>query len=197
MSAAIERAVAQARAAQPAWRARSVRERIEVLEGMRPFLLKHGEQFAERISAATGKPHFEALFHELLTVPLLLDHYRKTAPRVLERRALRTPLLFQPRRSYVHPYPMGVIGIIAPWNFPFHLAAFPAISALIAGNAVVVKPSEITPDAGELLRELFAAVGLEGTVAHVVQGDGAVGAALCRADVDKLFFTGSLPPGAR
>ena len=92
---------------------------------------------------------------------------------------------------------MGVIGIIAPWNFPFHLAAFPAISALIAGNAVVVKPSEITPDAGELLRELFAAVGLEGTVAHVVQGDGAVGAALCRADVDKLFFTGSLATGRK
>lgn len=174
-----------------------MRERVGVLDGLRPALREHGEAFARRISAATGKPHFEALMHELLSVPMLLDHYARRAPRVLGRQARPTPLLFRPRRSFVHPFPMGVIGIIAPWNFPFHLAMYPALSALIAGNAVVIKPSELTPDVGELIRELFDAIGLAGGVAQVVQGDGEAGAALCRAEIDKLFFTGSVATGRK
>ncbi len=90
-----------------------------------------------------------------------------------------------------------MVAVISPWNYPFMLPAGVVMPALLAGNAVLLKPSELTPSCGALLAELLHAAGVPTDVLQVLQGDGAVGAALVQSDIDKVFFTGSVATGAR
>ena len=101
------------------------------------------------------------------------------------------------KRVTVRHEPLGVVGVISPWNYPFMLSAAVAIPALVTGNAVLLKPSEFTPESGELLASLFHDAGVPGDLFAVLQGDGTTGAALCGAAVDKIFFTGSVSTGRR
>ena len=143
----VEAAVARARAAFPTWRDTPLRERLRVLARIKDIVRTHGEEYARRISDDTGKPLVDSLLTELMSIPLFIDHYRKVAPRTLGRRRVKTPILFPGKSSYMAPFPMGVVAVISPWNFPFQLSMVPVISALIAGNTVVLKPSEVTPTA--------------------------------------------------
>lgn len=193
----VDEAVSRARAAAPIWRDTPLEERLRILMRIKDIVRAHGAEYARRISEDTGKPLVDSLLTELMSIPLFLDHYRRTAPKVLARKRVPTPILFPGKKSYVEYFPMGVIGIIAPWNFPFQLSMVPMISALIAGNAVVLKPSEVTPITGEIVDEIFRRIGLPRGLVEVVQGDGTTGAALARADVDKIFFTGSVATGRK
>src|SRR4029079_14206185 len=105
------------------------------------------------------------------------------------RKKVPTSVLFPGKKSYVEHFPIGVIGVISPWNFPFQLAMVPALSALICGNTVVLKPSEVTTITGQIMDEVFRRIGLPRGVIEVVQGHGSTGAALCEATIDKIFFT--------
>ena len=193
----VQAAVARARDAFPAWSALSIEERLTRLQSIRDLCSKDGEEIAKRISRDTGKPYSEALMHEVISVPMFIDHYTKIAPKVLGRQKQRTPILFPGKSSYITYFPMGVVAVISPWNFPFRLSMAPVISALIAGNTVVLKPSEVTPETGEVIRELFERANLGVGVVEVCQGDGSTGAALTDADVDKIFFTGSVSTGRK
>lgn len=195
--AQVNAAVARARDAFVPWRDTPIKERLRMLGRIKDVVRTHGEEFARRISEDTGKPLVDALLTELVTVPLFIDHYQKTAPKVLARKRVRTPILFPGKRSYIEHFPIGVIGIISPWNYPFQLAMVPTLSALIAGNTVVLKPSEITPLTGEIIDEIFRRIGLPRGVVEVVQGDGSTGAALTAAPIDKIFFTGSVATGRK
>ena len=190
-------AVERARSAFPAWSSTPVRARIRLIERIKEVVEQRGEEFARRISEDTGKPYVDSLLTELMSVPLFIDYYARTARRVLRTKRVPTPLLFFPKSSYIQHFPMGVIAVISPWNFPFQLTMVPAISALLAGNTVVIKPSEVTPITGEIMREIFAAAKLPHGVVELIQGDGETGAALTRADVDKIFFTGSVATGRK
>jgi acyl-CoA reductase-like NAD-dependent aldehyde dehydrogenase len=196
-AAEVRAAVARARAAQPAWRALGLERRLEVLSRLQGVIRDGGEEYARKISLDTGKPLVDSLLTELMAIPLFVQHYRKLAPRVLGRRKVKTPIVFQGKKSYVESFPVGVVGVISPWNFPFQLSMIPVISALIGGNSVVLKPSEVTPITGELVREVFARIELPAGVVEVVIGDGSTGAALVEAGVDKVFFTGSLATGRK
>ena len=196
-SEAVDAAVARARAAFPGWRDTPLAVRLEALNRGRQVLLEHADDYARKIAADTGKPIFEALMFEIAVVPLFLDHYLKRAPKVLARRKVSTPLAMAGKAGYIEHFPRGVVGIIAPWNFPFQLAVLPVISALIGGNTVVLKPSEVTPIAGEVVADFFRRLGLPPGVVEVVGGDGSTGAALTRANVDMLFFTGSVATGRK
>jgi succinate-semialdehyde dehydrogenase/glutarate-semialdehyde dehydrogenase len=105
--------------------------------------------------------------------------------------------LLKHRKSYLHYAPLGVIGIIAPWNFPFVLALSEVTIALIAGNTVVLKPSEFTPQSGQMIADIFTQVDLPEDVFHVVHGEGSTGAALVTSGVDKICFTGGGPTARR
>ena len=96
---------------------------------------------------------------------------------------------------HVEYKPMGVVAVIAPWNYPFNLAVVPAISALAAGNSVILKPSEVTPLVGLLVEELFRQAAFPPGVIQVLHGGGEVGQALIQAGPDKIFFTGSAATG--
>ncbi|MGH7338346.1 MAG: aldehyde dehydrogenase family protein, partial [Myxococcota bacterium] len=148
------------------------------------------------IAAETGKPRAELLTTEILTGCDSLSFYAKRARHILADRSVPLHLL-KTKKLRISHVPLGVVGIITPWNFPFILALNPTVQALIAGNAVVLKPSEVTPDSGRLVAELWAAAGLPAGVFNLVQGDGETGAALLEAGVDKISFTGSVATGRR
>ena len=190
-------AVARARAAHASWRETSIESRLAILDRIKEVVRTHGEEYARRISEDTGKPLVDSLLTELMSVPLYIDYYKKHAPKILARKKVGTPILFPGKTSYVEHFPVGVVGIISPWNFPFQLAMVPVVSALIAGNTVVLKPSEVTPITGEIIAEIFRRIGIPTGVVEVIQGDGSTGAALVEAEVDKIFFTGSVATGRK
>ncbi len=193
----VRAAVARARDAFGAWRDTRLSDRLRMLARIKDVMRAHGEEYARRISEDTGKPLVDSLLTELMSIPLFIDHYRRAATKTLSRKKVSTPILFPGKSSYIEHFPMGVIGIIAPWNFPFQLSMVPTVSALIAGNTVVLKPSEVTPITGEIIDEIFRRIGLPRGVVEVVQGDGTTGAALSEADIDKIFFTGSVATGRK
>ncbi|MFO0684163.1 MAG: aldehyde dehydrogenase family protein [Sandaracinus sp.] len=193
----VKAAVARARSAFESWRQTTLERRLELLLRIKDVVKTHAEEYARRISEDTGKPLVDSLLTELMSVPLFLDFYRDEAPKLLARKKVPTSMLFVGKTSYVEHFPVGVVAIISPWNFPFQLSMVPIVSALIAGNTCVLKPSEVTPITGEIIREIFQRVGLPTGVLEVVQGDGSTGAALAEADVDKIFFTGSVATGRK
>lgn len=193
----VDEAVARARKAFPMWRDTPLSERLKFIKRVGEVLAEDVEYFSTRISEDTGKPPVDAIMTELLVMPMFIEYFERTAPRLLSRKRVRNPLLLPLKKSYIEHFPMGVIGVISPWNFPFQLSVVPVMSALVAGNTVVLKPSEVTPITGEIVEELFERVGLPDGVLQVIQGDGATGAALTEANIDKIFFTGSVATGRK
>jgi acyl-CoA reductase-like NAD-dependent aldehyde dehydrogenase len=192
----VREAVERARKAQVEWAAKSFEERGRVLLRARDLLVERTEAIADVICRDTGKPRLEALTTEILGACDSLTWYAKHAKRLLQDE--KKPLHLMKTKKLVLSYrPMGVIGVITPWNFPFVLSLNPAVQALMAGNAVVLKPSELTPFVGLALSQLFADAGLPPGVFTVVSGDGSTGAALVEAGCDKISFTGSVRTGRK
>jgi len=190
-------AVACARRAQTAWAALSPRARARHLRRARALLVDRMDEVARTVREETGKPTFEALGHEVANVLNLIRTTERAAPRLLRRRRVSTGFILT-KRAWKQYEPLGVVAVISPWNFPFMLPALPLVQALAAGNAVVLKPSELTPRSGRLLGALFQeALGAYAEVVQVVEGDGAVGAALVRSGVDKIAFIGGGPTGKK
>jgi succinate-semialdehyde dehydrogenase/glutarate-semialdehyde dehydrogenase len=194
----VEAAVARARAAQKAWGARPFRERAEVLLRVNDAILDAADEIADLVSRENGKTATTAMFAEVLPVADLIPFFAKNGEEFLsvEPIPLRHMSLMG-RRSYMHYPPLGVIGVISPWNFPFSIPCGTIAMALLAGNAVVLKPSEVTPLVGLKIGELFRKGGVPEGVLEVVTGDGTSGAALCEAAIEKLVFTGSGRTGRR
>src|SRR5258705_7631397 len=192
----VRTAVERARKAQVEWAALGFRVRAHYLDRAARQLARRADEFAVRIAAETGKPRAELLTTEILTGGDSLQFYAKRARHILADRTVPLHLLKTEQRRISH-HPLGVVGIITPWNFPFILGLNPTAQALIAGNAVVLKPSEVAPDSGRLVADLWAAAGLPAGVFNLVQGDGGTGAALLEAGVGKIFFTGRVATGPR
>jgi succinate-semialdehyde dehydrogenase/glutarate-semialdehyde dehydrogenase len=193
---AVRVAVERARKVQGDWEEGGFAQRAYHLERAARYLALHADAFVERIVAETGKPATEALVTEILTAADALQFYAKRARHILADRSIPVHL-FKTKKLRVTHRPVGVVGIITPWNFPFLLALNPSAQALVAGNAVVLKPSEVTPDSGRLVAELWKAAGVPEGVFQLVQGDGETGGALLEAGVDKIHFTGSVATGRR
>jgi acyl-CoA reductase-like NAD-dependent aldehyde dehydrogenase len=192
----VREAVARARAAQADWAARSFEERGRLLLRARDLLVERADEIADVICRDTGKPRLEAMTSEILGACDALTFYARNAKRLLRDEKKRLHLM-KTKKLVLSYRPMGVIGIITPWNFPFLLSLNPAVQALAAGNTVVLKPSEITPFVGLALADLFASAGLPENVFQVVTGDGVTGSALVDAGCDKIAFTGSVRTGRR
>jgi acyl-CoA reductase-like NAD-dependent aldehyde dehydrogenase len=195
-AADVEAAVERARKAQPDWAALSFEERGRYLERAVRVILEREDELLDVIVSETGKPRLEALATELLTACDALQFYAKRAKRILADRSIPLHLLKNKKLKVSHK-PLGVIGIITPWNFPFILSLNPTAQALAAGNTVVLKPSEGTPFSGRLVDEVLRAAGLPDGVFNLVTGDGETGRALVEAAVDKISFTGSVATGRR
>ncbi len=180
-----------ARVAQPAWAARPLRERTAILGRFRRLLFEARHEIAGIVTRENGKATVEGL-GEVMLVLDLCAFYVKTAPRELKPRTFRSASLAMFRkRITIAQEPIGVLGVIAPWNYPLMLGAGHVLPALVAGNAVLLKPSELTPTTAVRMVELLHEAGVPREVLHVLPGAGAAGAALVSSGVDKVFFTGS------
>ncbi|MGZ3682197.1 MAG: aldehyde dehydrogenase family protein, partial [Ktedonobacterales bacterium] len=185
----VRTAIARARAAQPAWAARSLDERSRVLRAFRRVLLARANWLTDLIAREQGRPEVEALTQEILPIADLVTYYTRRAKRFLRDEKLPMHLLMY-KRSFVQYKPYGVVAVISPWNYPFALPASEVVLALLAGNAVVLKPSEFTPLIGQAIGELFQQAGLPDGLLQIVQGDGRTGGALVAATPDKISFIG-------
>ena len=194
----VARAVGRARAAQPKWSEQSFRERGRLIMKARKIVLKEMEEIALLISRETGKPVAEAISMELATTLDLMQYFARRAASMLRpRRISVAQYALMGRSSYEIYKPLGVVGIVSPWNFPWATPLDEVVMALVAGNTVVLKPSELTPLTGLKIKDVFKRAGLTDGVLEVVTGDGSTGAALVGAGVDKIVFTGSVATGRR
>ncbi|MEO5654255.1 MAG: aldehyde dehydrogenase family protein [Marmoricola sp.] len=190
----VAEAVARAKVAGAWWSALSFEERAERLSAWKGVVTRRIAQLADVVHQETGKPHSDAT----LEAALALDHIAwvtKHAEKTLKRRKRSSGLVMANMSATVEYLPLGVVGVIGPWNYPVFTPMGSIIYALGAGNAVVFKPSELTPGVGQWLAATFAEVVPEHPVFQVVTGLGETGAALCRAGVNKLAFTGSTETG--
>ncbi|MGI6487786.1 MAG: aldehyde dehydrogenase family protein [Syntrophomonadaceae bacterium] len=170
-------------------------ERLKALGCLRQCILDNIDVIVDKICINTGKTRMDALTAEILSTVDIIKFYEQHAPVFLSKQKVKTPWLLWGKKSYVEYKPMGVVAVIAPWNYPFNLAVVPAISALAAGNVVILKPSEVAPLVGLLVEDLFRQAAFPSGVIQVLHGGGEVGQALVQAGPDKIFFTGSAATG--
>ncbi|MDT7595944.1 MAG: hypothetical protein QOJ06_1490 [Pseudonocardiales bacterium] len=189
--AAVREAVVRAREAAAWWGGLGFAQRRRRLLTWRSALTRRIDELAALITAETGKPRDDARL-ECVLVVAHLNWAARHAEKVLRRTRVASGLLMLHEASTVEYQPYGVIGVIGPWNYPAHTPMGSISYALAAGNAVVFKPSELTPGVGCALADSLARVVPEYPVLQVVTGFGETGAALCRSGVDKLAFTGSV-----
>lgn len=192
----VAEAVARARAAQQAWGGLTFSQRAEHLLAVRDLLLDRVESLVDVICRETGKLRTEAVMTEIVATVELIDHYAKHGEKALARQKV-SPGTLAHKKAYRVFEPLGVVGVISPWNYPFTLTMTPVVSALFAGNTVALKPSEVTSLVGLEVGKLFAEVGPHPEIVQVVTGGGATGEALVRSGVDKICFTGSVRTGKR
>lgn len=185
--------IAQLRACVPLWSGKPVKERASILRQFQHLMLAQVDEITEVMNKDTGKSRQDALSEVLMTV-LILDKYIKNAPRWLRKERVSSGI-FIFKRSYVEPRPYGVVLVISPWNYPFYLAMTSVLAALLAGNTVILKPSEITAATGAVMEKFLKAVPELAPFVQVAHGDGSVGAALVAAAPDYIYLTGSPQTG--
>ncbi len=190
-AAQVEEAVKAARAAFPAWARRPLEERIGILERFAVVLREHADELARRIGEETGKPLWESateVTSMVNKVAISIQSYR-------ERTGEKSGPLADATAVLRHK-PHGVVAVFGPYNFPGHLPNGHIVPALLAGNAVIFKPSELTPGVAELTVKCWAEAGLPAGVLNLVQGARETGVALAgNPGIDGLFFTGSSRTG--
>jgi acyl-CoA reductase-like NAD-dependent aldehyde dehydrogenase len=194
----VRAAVARARTVQRGWAELGVKHRVGVLRAFQQKLHAAKSEVAETITREAGKPVAEALVTEVLVVLDVARFLIENAGLLLRDESLpHGSLATKLKRGTLVREPYGVIGIISPWNYPFSIPATEALAALVAGNAVVLKPSELTPLIALKLAELLHASGVPEDIFQAVIGEAETGAALLHSEIDKLVFTGSVQTGKR
>ncbi len=196
-------AVAQARIAQAVWHDTPLKVRSQLLEAVLNRLYARSQAVAQTISQEIGKPLADALEADVGTALSALKYYADLGPRKLRPRMLPNDMisLITGRAHWETFHPRGVIAVISPWNYPLAIPMSGIATALMAGNTVILKPSELTPGTGQLLVELFQealqALNLPTHLVSLLQGDGATGARLLDEPIDGVIFTGSAAVGQK
>jgi succinate-semialdehyde dehydrogenase/glutarate-semialdehyde dehydrogenase len=191
-------AVQRARKAQASWSALSFDERAAYLWRLLDQLVEHQDEVIDLVVRETGKARSEAISMEVFAPCASIAYYAKRTKKFLAPSVRRPAGLMGLAKKVKLVYkPLGVVGLITPWNGPVALAVNPLVQAVMAGNAVVHKPSEVTPLSALLVKSLTEAAGWPEDLYQVVQGDGQTGADLIDAGVDKISFTGSAATGRK
>ncbi len=191
----ISRIFAAQRAAFARERHPTLAVRRERLARLAHLVTANEARFVEAVDADFGgRSAHETRLAELFVIGAEIADARRGLARWMRRERVSTPLHLRPARAYIERQPVGVVGVVSPWNYPVQLALAPVIGALAAGNRVMLKPSELTPATSALTAELIGAHFAEDEVA-VVLGDASVGQAFVRLAFDHLFFTGSTAVG--
>ena len=189
---------AAGRAAQVGWAAKSFAERGAIFLRAQKWMFDNSERVLSTVVGETGKTYEDANLTDLGYTAVALGFWAKHAAKYL--RDERVPIGFNPlnlgKRAVVRYEPVGLVGVIGPWNYPLVNSFGDCIPAMMAGNAVILKPSEVTPLSSLLMVEMMQACGLPDGVFQVATGDGGTGAALIEV-VDQIMFTGSTRTGRK
>lgn len=191
----VDAAVARARAAGVAWAGLPYRDRVLAMKRFRKLIVERAEEIAETLVEESGKPYWEALGAEVTYICEVI-RFSIGAARRVRREETRNPFLLMVKKTRLVRKPLGVVGVIGPWNFPILNNAADCVGPLLLGNTVVLKPSEVTPLTSLLLRDLWVAAGNPPDVFQVVTGRGEAGARVVDL-VDAVMFTGSVSTGRR
>ena len=194
--AEVREAVQHARKAAQWWQSLGFDGRKKRLRAYAGELTRRRDELVDLVSRENGKPNVDAFLEHFLA----LEHLAwasKNAERIMKPRRVKGSMMLANVTPVLEYQPLGVVGVIGPWNYPVFTPMGSIAYALAAGNAVVFKPSEFTPAVGVFLADAFRTVVPEHPVFQVITGFGDTGAALCRAGVDKVAFTGSAPTGRK
>jgi len=179
------------------WRSLPLGARRRLLRRIRERIVERIPTLVDAICADTGKVRMEALMADIYPTLEMIRYYEEHLVSILRPRRRKAVMGFS-SICWVEYFPRGVVVVISPWNYPFQLAMIPVITAIAAGNAVVLKPSEITPLVGQEIARLFSGLdSMPPDLVTVLQGDGRVGRRLVEAGPDMVFFTGSVATGKK
>jgi acyl-CoA reductase-like NAD-dependent aldehyde dehydrogenase len=194
----VRAAVERAREASAGWRHLGAAGRAHYLARLKQALYARRHDLAALITREAGKPRLESLLAEVMVALDALDYLALHGSAFLAPQAVpHRNLAVRFKRGRLEYEPHGVVGIISPANYPFSIPTSQMAAALVAGNTVVLKPSELTPQTGLAVQAIAEEAGLPSGVVTVVLGDGVTGAALVTSNIDKLIFTGSVGSGKR
>ncbi len=194
---AVAEMAARGRAAQPEWEAYGFEGRGRVLRRAQKWVMDNTEQIVETIVSETGKTYEDAQLAEIGYAGAAFGFWAKEAAGYLEDEKVKSSQLLVKGKKLILRYrPLGLVGVIGPWNYPLTNSFGDCIPALAAGNCVILKPSEVTPLTSLLLAEGLRECGLPENVLQIATGDGATGAALIE-NVDMIMFTGSTRTGRK
>ena len=186
------------RAAQAKWLNVSMEARSARLHALRRQILSARDSLAQAVVRESGKPRVEALFADIFVALDSAKYFAENTRRFLRtRRVPHHSMAAKAKGGYLVYEPLGVIGIISSWNYPLAIPISQIVPAVAAGNAVVCKTSEFTPQCGQLIAKLFVDAGFPQDLMTIVQGGGEIGQALIDASPDKIIFTGSVATGRR
>jgi acyl-CoA reductase-like NAD-dependent aldehyde dehydrogenase len=186
----------RARKAAAILRKMTVRERLNEIGKLKRYLLAEREALVAKICEETGKSRMDGTLAEIFPALEIIDFYERHAERILADEKAPTPLALWPKKSKIYYEPLGVVLVIAPWNYPFVLGFQPTLCALIAGNAVILKPSSYTPLKG-LYEEMTTKSGFLPDAIQPVYGSRKTGHKLIEAKPARIHFTGSVEAGRK
>ena len=184
-------------AVQPFWAALPVEDRARYMRRAAQVIVDSLDVLSELLTREQGKPRNESYAMELLPTIDALHWIADAGPEILADEKVKLPLWVKQKRARLTYEPLGVVGVIAPWNYPWSIPMGEVAIALMCGNGVVLKPASLTPLIGQKIQEVFERAGLPEGLVRTVHGGGAVGEALVESSAAKIFFTGSVEVGRR
>jgi succinate-semialdehyde dehydrogenase/glutarate-semialdehyde dehydrogenase len=182
---------------QPFWAQLPLADRARYMRRAAQAIIDQLDELTELLSREQGKPRNESLTMELLPTIDSLRWLAEAGPGILEDERVSLPIFLKQKRARFTYEPLGVVAVIAPWNYPWSIPFGETAIALMAGNGVVLKPASLTPLIGQRIQEVFERAGLPEGLVRTVHGGGAVGQALVESSAAKIFFTGSVEVGRR
>ncbi len=194
----VNEAVERSRTVFRKWKKSTFAERSRLVMKAREAILSDVDGIAHLISQESGKPFGEAIAMEIAPVLDLMQYFARNTEKLLKPKRIGIGLYsLMGRSSRIVYHPIGVVGIIPAWNYPFSIPLGEAVMSIMAGNSVVIKPSELTPLVGLMIGEIFEKAGAPKDLVQIISGDGETGAALVEAAPDKIMFTGSVGTGKK
>jgi acyl-CoA reductase-like NAD-dependent aldehyde dehydrogenase len=183
---------------QPFWAQLQLADRARYMRRAAQVIIDHLDELTTLLTKEQGKPRVESYSMELVPTIDALHWIADHGPKILQDEKIRytQPFFIQKRSKFVYE-PLGVVGVIAPWNYPWSIPFGEVAMALMAGNGVVVKPASLTPLIGQRIQDVFERAGLPDGIVRAIHGGGAVGDALVESSVAKIFFTGSVETGRK
>ncbi len=194
--ATIDFVFTKAKTVQAAIAKMSVSERIEEVLKIRDYIITNRETILTHLVLETGKARLDGLTSEIFEILDFIHVYQKLSLKVLRNKKVPVPLVLMGKKSEIWPEPLGTVLVITPWNYPLFQVLAPSISAFLAGNAVVVKPSEVTP-LRRILEDIIDKSGFLKNAIQIVYGSASTAVRLIDAKPDKIHFTGSCKTGKK